>query len=134
MQSRDYINKQKEILSEEVQKHIENIGKEITEDILKNFDKSVSEESSNLKSLIKESAFDYNKNFLEHSEKKLQDLLKKQFKGNLFGEILSDNILPSIFESGGNIGVIRNNIFINSASQVVSELSKLLTKNAFRNN
>lgn len=133
MSSSFFIEKQKDILSKEVESYIENIGKEIKKDILENFDKSVFKETEELKSLIKESALSYNKKFLKQSQKNLQNILKEQFKGSLVTEVFSDSVISSLFEGGSNLDNIKTNVFSNTTSQIISEFTKLLAKNAARN-
>jgi len=121
-----------EEFADEIKKQFEIIGNEAKEQLVNDFDKILKNDIDGLKEVLRKIVIAKTEDILTNSSNDLRDLVNKEFNGSIFGNILSNAILPNILNSNSQS---ENNAreFKPSLSQEFLSVAKVLAKSRARN-
>lgn len=118
--------------ADEIKSQFEEIGKDVKEQLMRDFDKVLTNDLEGLKDILSKVVKEKTNDILNNSSSGLQDMVDKDFNGSIFGRILSDAIIPNIV--GTNKSSRTNSKeFKSSTSQKFLEIGKLMARNRSRN-
>jgi len=120
------------ILADEIRNQFVKIGEDVASQIVEDFNQTLTSDVNDLKSSFNLRLAEENKKIMERARRQLQKLINEQFKGNIFGEIFTDAVLPTIFE--GALGSINKNAGLNQTTgQKLFNLGKAISRFQGRN-
>ncbi|MCE3233041.1 MAG: hypothetical protein K0R98_1298, partial [Rickettsiaceae bacterium] len=96
--------------------------------ILKDFNKALDKDIDSLRSTLNKIVEAQNKKLLMESQQQLQETILQEFSGNIFGQILSDALLPMAFNGFSGRGGFRQ-----SGSQSLFDIGKAISRAQTRN-
>jgi ribosomal protein S17E len=88
--------------ADEIKSQFEEIGKDVKEQLMQDFDKILTNDLEGLKDILSKIVKEKTSDILSNSSSGLQSLVDKDFKGSIFGSILSNAIIPNIIGSDAN--------------------------------
>lgn len=127
--SRELSNSKIDAVGEEIKRIFERAGEDAKQQVMSDFNSILANDLSELEQNISRVSLDTNKRIIRESEKGLKRVLKQQFGDSVFGSVLTEAILPTIFK--GFDGKSRG--FNSGDSQKFLEIGKAISKSQSRN-
>lgn len=123
-----------EELGDAIKKQFEEIGNDVKRQLLEDFDSILSSDLNGLKDILNKIVREQSKRLLSQSQKDLQKTIEEDFGGSVFGNILSEAIIPNLGMSGNNqSSSTRSSDFKASSSQAFLEMAKAIARSQSRN-
>ena len=118
--------------ADEIKRQFEEIGKDVKEQLMQDFDKILTNDLEGLKQILAKVVKERTNDILNNSASGLQSSIDKDFNGSIFGSILSNAIIPNII-GGNSTSVSNSREFKTSASQKFLEIGKIMARTRSRN-
>lgn len=127
---RDETVQKMEAVADELKKQFDDIGRDVKEQLLKDFDAVLSKDIGDLKQSIGRFVSEQNQRLLKQSQQELQKAIQQEFGGSVFGGILGNAIIPGLFDS---VFSGRSFDFKAASAQGLLQIGKAIAKSQFRN-
>lgn len=118
--------------ADEIKRQFEEIGKDVKEQLMQDFDKILTNDLEGLKDILSKIVKEKTGDILSNSSSGLQSMVDRDFKGSIFGSVLSNAIIPNIIGTN-NSGATNARDFKTSASQKFLEIGKVMARSRSRN-
>lgn len=118
--------------ADELKRQFEEIGKDVKEQLIRDFDKILTNDLEGLKEILGKVVKERTNDILNNSSSDLQKSIDKDFSGSIFGSILSNAIIPNIVGTNSSSGT-NSREFKTSASQKFLEIGKVMARSRSRN-
>ena len=128
------IDEKAAILGEEIKQQFAIAGEEAKQQLLASFQSVLENDVNNLKLIVSKAVEDNNSKIKVQLQKTLNQAIKQQFGGSIFGGALQNLILPAVFQgiSDGKVDFGSQN-FKEAASQTILDIGKSIGRSQSRN-
>lgn len=122
------------MLGNEIKNQFAKAGEDAKNQLLESFRSVLESDVNNLKSIVDKTAADSSQKMKDQMQTALNQAIKQQFGGSVFGSVLQDLILPTVFN-----GIAASKVdaslpkFREAASQTLLDIGKSIAKSSGRN-
>ncbi len=121
-----------EQLADDVRKQVEAMVAELQKNMLDSFNGILSGDFKSLQNNINILLKDQQKRILKESENNVRAAIKQKFGGNIFGTILGDFVVPSIYSASAQ-NPSRSGSFNNAEGNMLNDFAGSMTRSRKRN-
>lgn len=119
------------MLGDEIKNQFAKVGEDAKNQLLDNFKNVLENDVNNLKNIVDKTVADNSEKMKDQMQIALNQAIKQQFGGSVFGGVLQDLILPGVFQ-GISTNISSPN-FREAASQTFLDIGKSIAKSSSRN-
>lgn len=120
--------------SSSIREEFAKIGQEVKDQLVNDFDKILFDDLESLKGILQDLVAKKTNEILNQSMNELGQIIQKEFGGSIFGSIINDAVIPTVFDKigfGSSSSAIPR--FGKSSGGEMSQIGKSLARSSSRN-